>query len=871
MKGKFQVLGAAGVMLALATSTVAADQQVVTGHVPAVTVGAQAVGSLDVSAQLDLAIGLPLRNRPALTNLLHNLYDPASPSYHQYLTPDQFTEQFGPSQEDYQAVIDFAKAHNLALRKTHANRTLLDVTGSVGDIQKAFHVQLHYYKHPTEARTYFAPDVEPSLDITNPVLAINGLNNYVVPQPGGHPGNGGAPATVGGGSAPDGSSYLGSDFRKAYAPGVTLNGAGQTVALLELEGYYTNDIAAYRTLAGIPNITMTNVLIDGATGIPSNNANEVGEVSLDIEMVLAMAPGISRLMVYEAPNSGGYWLDILSQMVTDNQARQISSSWLVGNNSNADQLYQQMAAQGQSFFQCSGDYGAFYQGVQQMADSEFFTTVGATTLTTGSGASYTSETAWSNYADDQGVQSTGGGISWNYTIPTWQQGLNMTNNQGSTAQRNVPDVAMVGDRVWVIWNNGSSNWWWGTSAAAPLWAGFAALVNQQAVTNGDAPIGFINPAVYAIGKSSNYTNCFHDIITGNNTNSVVTTNYYAVTGYDLCTGWGTPKGAPLISALAPNYSLRVTPWGGFTSGGGVGGPFSVTTETFVLSNALGATLNWTLSNSASWLSVSASSGTLANGHTANVTVSLNNNAASLGAGVYSATVWFTNLSGVALVAEARQFVLQVGQPLIQNGGFETGDYTGWNVSGQVYYNDIGTAARYVHSGNYGAKLGGYGTLSYLSQTLLTPPGYAYLLSCWFDNAQTGTPNEFSITWNGDTLFDGVNLGMTGWTNFQYLVTTPLSATPVQFGFRNDATYFGFDDVSVTPIPLPDFKSVTHSNTSVVLAWSTVSNFHYQVQYNTDLSTNWTNLGGRILANGSTLGTTDSAPGTRRFYRVVMTQ
>ena len=123
--------------------------------------------------------------------------------------------------------------------------------------------------------------------------------------------------------------------------------------------------------------------------------------------------------------------------------------------------------------------------------------------------------------------------------------------------RNLPDVACVADGIWVIVNNGEQGMAAGTSAAAPLWAGFAALVNQQAAASGKPSVGFINPAIYAIGKSSRYASAFHDITTGNTTNACCGANqFFACPGYDLCTGWGTPTGSDLISALlAPPVRL----------------------------------------------------------------------------------------------------------------------------------------------------------------------------------------------------------------------------------------------------------------------------------------------------------------------------
>jgi subtilase family serine protease len=129
---------------------------------PEAAVRLRALGRLPAEKSLRLAIGLPLRQREALTNLLQRLYDPASPDYHHYLTPEQFTEQFGPAQADYQAVIDFARNNGLAVAATHDSRLLLDVQGKVSDVERAFHVALHSYQHPAEARQFYAPDVASS-------------------------------------------------------------------------------------------------------------------------------------------------------------------------------------------------------------------------------------------------------------------------------------------------------------------------------------------------------------------------------------------------------------------------------------------------------------------------------------------------------------------------------------------------------------------------------------------------------------------------------------------------------------------------------------------------------------------------------------
>jgi hypothetical protein len=351
---------------------------------------------------------------------------------------------------------------------------------------------------------------------------------------------------------------------------------------------------------------------------------------------------------------------MLNRMATDNLAKQLSCSWYqpgAAGNPAADQIFQQMAAQGQSFYNASGDNDAYTGLISFPGDTPYLTQVGGTTLTTtGPGGAWVSETVWNR---NNGIGS-GGGISTQYPIPSWQTNINMTPGQGSTTLRNVPDVALTSEGVYVRANGANYNVG-GTSCAAPLWAGFGALINQQAAVSGHAPVGFVTPAIYALGSSPNYTACFHDTTTGNNTNSSSPTKFYAVTGYDLCTGWGTPAGQNLINALANPEALLIAPAAGFVSTGGVGGPFTITSQSFTLTNAGTNSLTWSLVNTSLWLNASPSSGTLTpGGSAATVTIGLNSVASNLLAGTYAAAVWFTNLNDG--FGQSRQFTLNIISP-----------------------------------------------------------------------------------------------------------------------------------------------------------------------------------------------------------------
>ncbi len=564
-------------LTAVFLSSAAAQQpamKTLSGHVPAVVSRLQAKGLLPATNNLYLAIGLPLRNREALTNLLQQIYDPASSNYHHYLTPEQFTAQFGPSAQDYQAVINFAKAAGLTVVGTHPNRMLLDVAGNAADVGRAFGVTLRVYHHPTENRDFFAPDAEPSVPSALPVQDISGLDSYRRPHPNyklkpanvpsnvttGLQGNVTPNATTGSGPA---GNYIGNDFRNAYVPGTSLDGTGQTIALVQFDGYLASDISAYESLAGRPSVPLQNVLIDGFNGLPTGNGGEV-EVSLDIEMVISMAPGLSKVILYEGDPYNFHPNDVLNRIASDDSAAQVSCSWgwTGGPTPTTDQIFQQMAVQGQTFFTASGDGDAYPAGTVDSpfgfgtpSDSAYLTSVGGTTLRMqGAGASYTSETVWNwdvRYGSVYDGVGSSGGISTYYSIPSWQTNINMARPQGSTTFRNFPDVALTADDVLVIADGGLEYIGvGGTSCATPLWAGFTALVNQLAASGGRASVGFINPALYAIATGPNYANCFHDITTSNNKWSGSPNLFNATNGYDLCTGLGTPNGTNLIFALA---------------------------------------------------------------------------------------------------------------------------------------------------------------------------------------------------------------------------------------------------------------------------------------------------------------------------------
>jgi hypothetical protein len=496
--------------------------------------------------------------------------------------------------------------------------------------------------------------------------------------------------------------------------------------------------------------------------------------------------------------------------------------------------------------------------------------VGASALTTTSNGLWSAETVWNS---GNGVGGSGG-ISPTYPIPSWQLGINMTTNGGSTSHRNVPDVAMVGNNVSVIWNNGHTNTYNGTSCSTPLWAAFAALANQQAANFGQPTVGFLNPAIYGIGLGTNYLSCFHDISTGNNTRNTSPSRYYATPGYDLCTGWGTPAGQALIDALEPPTFMVISPATGLSANGPPGGPFTPSAQSLSISNNGSTTLSWSLTSPSAWLTVTPTNGMIpVGGSAATVTVGINSTANALTSGVYSAALAFTDAT-TQLTRESL-FTLQISASLVLNGGFETGNFTNWILAGDQIENTVTSLRVTPHSGNYCAIFSQYGSVGYLSQAVPTLPGQAYLLAFWLANTTGSTPNQFLVNWitspaNTNTLISQANLGVFGWTNEQFVVVSTETNSILQFGFRQGPQYFGLDDVSLVPVPTPVLTAVAAVNGTMALSWVAFPGLKYQVQFTTNFTqSGWIDLGSPITASNA-VGAAIISIGTdwQRFYRVL---
>jgi subtilase family serine protease len=547
---------------------VRADQNqrsILSGHAVPLIQQAHLMQATDPTQQLNLSIGLQLRNSSDLDNLLSAIYNPQSPQYHQYLPPDQFNQLFAPTSDQVQQVVSFLQGQGLTVTSIAPNNLLIDATGSVAQVQQAFTIQINNYQVGNQ--TFYANAAPPSVpaSISQLITSIGGLDNSVHYHPlyrrlarqNQYHG------AVLAGQSGFGPKDLSGAYDATPLQSAGILGDNQTIALFELDGYQLSDVSQYFQAYGQATPAISNVMVDNFNGAPGQGAIEV---ELDMEVAGAMAPHANQI-IYEGPNTTQGLNDTYNQIVHDNKAHIVSISWgLCEANSGTaelqtlDNIFKQGASQGISFFAASGDSGAYDCGdgnlaVDSPADDPYITGVGGTNLQLNSGA-YGSESVWSNPNDTQRSPKGaggGGGISNTFTLPSWQTGSGVLNPNSSGVPcnapggqycREVPDVSGDADPATgyamycTVANSGCPATGWitvgGTSASAPLWAGSMALINQYLQSQGKAVVGYANPALYGLFNAQQQLPAFHDVTSGNNL------FYSATTGYDLASGIGTP-------------------------------------------------------------------------------------------------------------------------------------------------------------------------------------------------------------------------------------------------------------------------------------------------------------------------------------------
>jgi subtilase family serine protease len=546
-------------------------QSLITRHVREATRNGEAkpVGQLPSDRIMNLDVVLPLRDQAGLEAFLADLYDPSSSVYRKFLTVPEFTAKFGPTQANYDAVVGWARKNGFEVVGGTRDGMDVQIRGTVAAVEFAFHVEMRTFQHPTEDRIFYGPDREPVTSLPFSLWHVSGLDNFSIPHPmlvkksdyakahGISADKVVSHATTGSGPS---ASFLGSDMRAAYYGGTALTGAGQNLGLFEFLGTDLADLTTYfKNVSQTNNVPVTLLSTDGtSTSCVDTRAGgdcDDTEQTLDMTQAIGMAPGLASLVMYVGSTDTA----IISAMTTHSPLPTTigcSWGWTPADPSTLDPYFEKMSAQGQNFFAASGDSSTWSASNEAWpADDANVVSVGGTDLTTASAAGpWKSETAWAD---------SGGGISPDkIAIPSWQKlsGVIDSSNKGSTTLRNGPDVSANANFTFYTCADQTTclaNEYGGTSFAAPMWAGYIALVNQQLVASGQPTIGFINPTIYAQNVTSVYDTDFHDITSG------TSGSYSAVTGYDLVTGWGSPN-AGLIDALAPvssspSFTLSASP------------------------------------------------------------------------------------------------------------------------------------------------------------------------------------------------------------------------------------------------------------------------------------------------------------------------
>lgn len=490
---------------------------------------ASRTGAVAASKRISVAISLTPRNAKALDTFIANVSNPRSSSYGHYLTKAQFATRFGRTDAEVKQVKEFLRAQGLTVGKVHSGNLLVDASGTAAQLEKAFGTKLSTWKDAKSGRAFYANETAPTLPtgIAGLVSDVTGLNNRaqlhhqathtVAPRNG--PGGGYTPAQLKGG----------------YNVSGTYTGSGQKIALLEFDGFAQSNITKYDTNYSLGSPTPTVSKVDGGSGALGDGQVEV---ELDIEVLHAIAPK-ANVTVFEGPNSDAGEVDTY-QAIVDSGIPTTSISWgasesqrTTSNINAVDAVFKAGAAEGLGFYAASGDDGSDDAGdgtttVDYPASDPYVTGVGGTKLTVTSANAFSKEVAWSG---------GGGGKSSVFKIPSWQTAVQKSAGGG---YRQVPDVsAHANPSPGVsIYSQGTWTSVGGTSAAAPEWAAFGALYNQQAAAAGKANLGFANPALYAASGTG-----FHDITSGSNG------AYSAATGWDFTTGWGSYNAATLATKL----------------------------------------------------------------------------------------------------------------------------------------------------------------------------------------------------------------------------------------------------------------------------------------------------------------------------------
>ncbi|MGI8687869.1 MAG: S53 family peptidase [Thermomicrobiales bacterium] len=440
------------------------------------------IGRTNAAQQVSLAVPLKPLKQSALDSFLTDLYTPSPPNYRRYLTPQQFTQRFFDATSRTQ-VVAYLQSQDFTARDPGIG-SVINATGSAAQTERAFNVALSDYRD-AGGQLYTASDVTPALPapVASLIVGVLGLNT--MPEtaassiPSALPATSGTieaqttPCAQAATFAANHATYLPGqmatayDFTGLYNNGV--HGENPTIALVELSDYHDADVATYQACFGT-NVSLTRVPVDGGAGQP----NGEGEVEGDIEAIAGLAPSLSTLLVYDAPDNAADHLNVYQRIANDDRAPVVSNSWgaceqrqemdnpafIPGTNI----VLAQMAAQGQSFFTAGGDSGStacirsdptnHTLSVGDTSAQPYATVVGGTHLSINGDATYASEHAWNTMKSGSGSGAGGGGFSSIWSRPAWQTGPGTTNAY-SNGMRETPDVAAVAETQWTFFISGS--------------------------------------------------------------------------------------------------------------------------------------------------------------------------------------------------------------------------------------------------------------------------------------------------------------------------------------------------------------------------------------------------------------------------------
>jgi kumamolisin len=536
--------------------------------------GARVVGPNDPEEQIEVTIRLRSRASSADLDKAVAALGATPPSQRTYLTPEQYTARYGADPKEMERVAKFARDHHLAIVRSNLDQRAMVVSGSAATLSTAFQVKLVRYTSPRgDYRGRLGPLHIPD-DLQDIIEGVFGLDNRLQARP-----RSLLPATRARLRAAAGAPAANEEQARSFYPQeigayynypAHLTGQGQCIGILEFGGGFSQaDLDTYFKGLNLPSPQVEAISVDGVSNQPGADPDIDGEVMLDIEVASALAPG-AKIAVYFAPFTEQGWVDAVSAAVHDTQRRPsvLSISWGFTEGQDiwtsqaiqaVNQAFQAAALLGVTVCVASGDDGSQDQQddghahVDFPAGSPYVLACGGTTLQL-SGDAITGEVVWNEGSRAQGGGATGGGISEMNPVPGWQEGIvppsvNPTHVRG----RGVPDVAGNADGrtgYTILVDGQVTPGVGGTSAVSPLWAGLIARVNQQI----GKPVGFINPLLY----KSNVGSALRDITVGTNdpTQGVIGA-YKAQPGWDPCTGWGTPDGARLLTALTTTTGAKV--------------------------------------------------------------------------------------------------------------------------------------------------------------------------------------------------------------------------------------------------------------------------------------------------------------------------